>query len=339
MRPANMRARAYQTTNLISGLWALHRAGKFTYRFLQDVLKKSPSEQRKVLNQYSSKRRGRRTADIPAMKKQLRDLTRRMNNDLSLRTYRQRDIGFEGCAVNVKESLKFTGLDTTLIETALANLRYWSEATGAYVDASPTTTASNELTIKRVSSKLICRNNYQIPCHVEVYCCVPKDDTSIDPVLAFTNGLTDQDAPSSSSALIYLTDSDQFNSLWKIKSSMKRQLNPGQQLVMTYSHNKPFQYDPSLVDSHNLTYQSKYQSHVYVIRTSGVLSHDTVVANEVGFAQSAVDIHRDLTVVVEYDSGGPSLNDFVALDNSSTFTNGAVCSNNPVVDNQAYSVA
>lgn len=331
-------------SQVIGGLWTLYRAGAMSYSHLQSTLKKSPAEQRKVYNRYKYKKakgfkKAKPKSDIPVIKKQLRDINRRLNNDLSLRTYRQRDTSFEGAGVNTKEGLPLTGLDTTLIESAISNLRYWSESTGAYVDATPTTGASNEITIKKFTSRVVLRNNYQVPCMVEFYICLCKDDTSINPYTAYTNGLADQDNPSASSPLMYLTDSDQFNDLWKIKRSLKKELRPGQECSLTYSVNKPFQYDPSLVDSHTMAYQRKYHGHSYVVRTLGVLSHDSVVNTERGFAQSGVDIYKDLTLVVEYESGGPSLNDFVVVDNSNSFTNGAVCSNNPVVDNQAYSLA
>lgn len=324
----------YKYSNYASALWAMYKAGEITYKRLMSILKKTKKEQARYV-----KRNRIKGNQLAMLKKQVRAINQTLKHDLSMRTYRQRDVSFEGSAVNTKEGLVITGLNTTLIETALANLRYWNESAGTWVDATPTTTASQEMTIKRVSTKCVCRNNYQVPCMIEFYCCVPKDDTSINPYTAFTNGMTDQDNPSSTSSLLYLTDSDQFNDLWKIKNSVKKYLDVGEEVMLSYSMNKPFQYDPSLVDSHALEFQSKYAGHAYVVRVSGIIAHDSAVTTERGFTQSGVDVYKDLTVKVEYDSGGPSLNDFVVLDNSSTFTNGAVVSNKPVADNQGYSLA
>lgn len=336
MQPRGIRRAAYTAFNYTSALWSLYRAGAFSYKFLTTILKAPKSKQRQVINKYQRKSKVSKT-EISKLKKTVREINKVLKNDLSCRTYRQRDTQFEGAAVNTKAFNAITGCNNTLIETALTNLRYWSESTGAYVDASPTGTASAEMRISRVYTRCVIRNNYQTPCYIEFYCCVPKEDTSIGPTDAYSNSLADQDNPSGTSPLMYLTDSDQFNDLWKIEKSMRRELMPGQELALSYNF-KPFMYDPSLIDSHPQDFRRKYGAHVYVVRTCGVIAHDTI-ASEFGFIQSGVDIYRDVTIKVEYDSGGPSLNDFAVLDNSSSFTNGGVVSARPVVDNQAYSKA
>lgn len=334
VQPQRIRRAAYTTFNYTSALWSLYKAGAFSYKFLRKVLGFPPAKQKQVINKYRKSKIS--SSELVKLKKDVRKIANVLKHDMSCRTYRQRDTNFEGVAANTKESNTITGLNTSLIETSLANLRYWNESTGGYTDASPTGTASAELRISKVFSKCVVRNNYQTPCMVEFYLCVPKEDTSIAPATAFTNGLTDQDNPSSTSPLMYLTDSDQFNRLWKIQNSVRKELAPGQECKLSYSHG-PFMYDPSYTDSHPFDYQRKFAAHVYVIRCMGVIGHDTTLT-EYGFLPAGVDIYRDLTVKVEYDNGGPSLNDFVVLDNSDTFTNGGVVSNRPVVDNQSYSV-
>lgn len=334
MQEANRVARTVLRVN--AALWALYKAGKISYQYLQTALSMSTSEKKKVVAKY---KKPRSDAELKSLRQKVREIETTLKHDTSVRTYRQRDTYVEGVAENTKNSqlVAFTGSN---LETSLANLRYWNESTGAYVTASPTSSTANaEIEVAKVYDRCIVRNNYQVPCDLEFYLCTPKEDTSISPSTAFTNGLTDQNNPSASSPLMFLTDSDQFNSLWKIKASVKKTLMPGQSASLVYNAKKRFFYDPSLFDSHAMIYQDSTAGHVFVIRVTGVLGHDTTVGSEQGFLPGAVDIARDLTVVCKYDSGGPALNDFVVLDNSSSFTNNGLVSARPMVDNQTYSIA
>lgn len=328
-----IRKTARTVATYTSALWSLYRAGHFGYRKLKYALGLSKSKQKEFIARYKKSKIPQK--EISKLKRQVKNISKVLSTDLSKRTYRQRDSAVEGVSANTKRLEEMVGCNNTIIEAALTNMRYWSESTGAYVNASPLTTASNELLISKLYSKCWIRNNYQIPCDVEFYCVVPRDDTSLTVTQCYDNGLADQNNPANTSPLLYLTDSDLFKRMWKVKSSIKRRLNPGEECSLMYTC-KPFSYDPATVDSHALTYQARFNAHVYVVRVSGILAHDTI-ADEQGCEQAAVDICRDVTITVTYDCGGPSLNDFSVVDNSDSFTNSAVVSLQPVADNLPYS--
>lgn len=258
--------------------------------------------------------------------------------DQGVLTYRWRQTYRNLSAVNAHSLLSVPVLLNGVLETVLGQLRYYNPSSPAtLVQADGTTgTFMKDFTFDKIYTSIICRNNYQSPAKVRVYMCKVKDDTNIDPVTAFTNGLADIGSPTSTSPLVFITDSPQFNDLWKIHSSEMATLQPGEEMKMTYSV-PAFQYDPSLVDSHNQAYQTRYHGCVFVVRVEGVIGHDTSVDQQ-GSLQAGVDIQMDRTFTVKY-SAGADIEYLVVQDESDTFTNGGVASQKPIPDNVAYSVA
>lgn len=253
-------------------------------------------------------------------------------------TYRWRQVGRMLCNVNSSYFGAITGHNTAALETVLAQLRYYNPSSPATLVTADGTTGTfmKDFTFDKTYIKFLARNNYQSPVKVKLYVCTVKDDTSIDPVVAYGNGLADIGAPSSTSTLVYLTDSPQFNDLWKIHSSESATLQPGEEMKITYSPDK-FQYDPSLVDSHTQSFQTRYKGCCIVVRIEGVIGHDTTLDQQ-GSLQGGIDWQMDRTYVVKY-SAGADIEYLVVNDQSSTFTNGGVASQKPIPDNVAYSVA
>lgn len=241
-------------------------------------------------------------------------------------------------AVNQQTHLGVDGNSINNYESVLAQLRFFDSATpGTLVQASGVAgTYNTTYHFKSVYATGMATNNYQVPCVCTLYWLCPKDDTTIDPVTAFTNGLADIGNPSSSSQMVYLSMSPQFGELWKICSSVKRTLMPGQSITSNFAV-KDVYYNPSVVDSQTQTYQRKYKCFALVCRVDGVLAHDTS-ADQQGFSQGGVDIMYQCNYKVHYDAGG-DLTYVYLQDNSDTFTNGAVISSKPVSDNIGYSVA
>ena len=150
---------------------------------------------------------------------------------------------------------------------------------------------------------------------------IPKADSSVTPATRFTDGLTDQGAPSSTSQLVYPSDSRQLMESWTIVGYVKKVLLPGQSCIQTYTH-KPFKYSFAYRDQHNLEYQKKFGGFAFCQRIQGVLGHDTS-ADEQGFVAGEIDASVEHIYKFEYFAG-KDLNDISVSDSADTFTNTGV---------------
>lgn len=231
----------------------------------------------------------------------------------------------------------YVGSDVTTIENVIAQLRYYDPSAPSALVTADATTGSYQKEIQIVSQygRLLVRNNYQIPCKVKLYVYVPKEDTSIAPSSAFSLGLADIGNPSGGSILLNMTDSEMLNDLYRIHKSSTRILAPGAEASISMG-TKGFQYDPSFVDTHALSYQKRYNSFIFTVRVEGVLAHDSS-ADEQGIAAGGVDTILERKFVVKYNAG-IDLKYMVLSENLDTFTNGALVSQY-TADNQAYSVS
>ena len=144
------------------------------------------------------------------LKDKVRELSRLTESEMGTHIYKQRRKASCVASVNSTDYGAYGGWDITTLETALSNLRYFDSSTGTLVNvAGATGTFQKEFFFKYLYSKVYARNNYQVPCEVTLYIVCPKDDTGIKPDTAFTNGLSDVGNPSSTSTLLYPTDSPQ----------------------------------------------------------------------------------------------------------------------------------
>lgn len=288
---------------------------------------------------------GRKSKNISGEVTQLKREVRRLKTKTSIcdsmdaqLVYKNRQV--DACIASANQSChsEKAGVNQSLIETVLGQLRYYDPSTpGTYITADYSTGTQSKEIMLSAYSKCLVRNNYQVPAHITVYVCTPKTDTSIAPITAMTNGFTDIGVSSANTNLqAYITESPQFQDLWKVASSTKKTIQPGQTCSVSHSVKK-MKYDPSLNDSHPQSYQKKSGAHVYVIRVEGEVAHDTT-ADQQGFSGVGVDIVVDTKFTVHYD-GGAAINYMVLATDASAFTNGAVLSNKPVSDNQGYSLA
>lgn len=284
-------------------------------------------------------RRSNKKVTLKKVTKSLREVNRKINSGMGVLTHRQRTTGRVVNSVAQQAQLNIAVIHLNYLESVLGQLRYYDPAApSALVTADGTTGSYSKQFRLTINTKLVLRNNYQVPTKVTVYLCKCKSDTNIDPVTAFTQGLADVGNPSSSSPLTYVSDSPQFKDLWKILKTTKMELSPGAEMKLTHSE-KSFTYDPSVQDSHALTYQTEFKSLAYFVRVEGVLGHDTSVSTEQGFLQSGVDYCIDKIAKVDYQAGADIEFVYVSDASAATFTNNPVISAKPVVDNQNYSVA
>jgi len=250
--------------------------------------------------------------------KQLQHQVRANEGEL---VYRERQIG--RCvtdAVNECELVGTSGSSITKLETVISNLRYFNPATpGTYTTVDFTSGSQSKSIRVKLYSKINLRNNYVVPAKVDIYCVIPKVDTSISAVTAISNGFADIGGVDIDSSLMYPTDSPQFNQVWKIVKHTHFTLKAGGERTMNFS--KPyFDYDPSLYDTHTELYQKNYGGHQYVIRVTGVLAHDSAVSTEEGFSKAGVDYTVVTTYTCRY-AAGADIKYIIVNDGADTFTN------------------
>lgn len=225
------------------------------------------------------------------------------------------------------------------IESAIAQARFFDPAApGTLVTGSLAAPTYQQRIRIAVWTRVLIKNSYMVPCILTYGVLRPRSATSVAPTTAWTNGLTDQGAPSSSSYLLTMQDSIQFKQLWRCMKWYHKTLLPGE--TVTITHNQPaFMYDPAYFDSETDTWNPKAKSAVVFYRVRGVLAHDTSVS-EVGIAPAGVDVQMFSTYKIYYNSGGASINTIVLSQGAtSAFTNGAVTGMTDIPDNIAYSVS
>lgn len=278
--------------------------------------------------------------DKPVVKlaKQLKNLQIQSKSDQGELIVRIRDNSRTTATVNGQAVSDILGWSTTTIESVLANCKFFNPAAPGTLTTADLSTGTYQRDIHFASSysRLRVRNNYQVPARVSLYCCLVKDDTNLSPRTTWGNGMSDISSLTYNDPMTFPSDSHQFGDMYKIESSSKKVLNPGQELTLSYSAPK-FIYDPSLVDNHNLAYLKQYKCHGYLVVVEGVMGHDTT-ANEQGNLEAAVDIEIYRNFKVHY-SAGAQIRLLHTSDGFDTFTNGGVVSSKPVCDNIGYSVS
>ena len=267
-------------------------------------------------------------------------LSKECKSNLSVLEYHHRNSGRILSGVNQSN---FAGLESNSVvkfESVLGQLRFFNPATpGTLTTADGSTgTYAREYHFKSVYSSITCYNNYQVPVVLRLYCLTPKTDTSVEPATAFTNGLTDAGAPSSTSPAIFPSDSEEFLDIYNIAGSSTKILMPGQKMTKTWSC-ADVMYQPQIYDTVTSIYQKRYKSQLWAARVEGVLGHDTS-ANQQTLMAAGMDwvVHYKFTV--HYDNGGAGIR-FIYVSDScpASFTNGGVMSEQPIADNIGYSIS
>lgn len=236
---------------------------------------------------------------------------------------------------------KNISMGVTKIEAALANLQFFDPSNpGTLITASgATATYQRQYCIDRIASTLLIRNNYQVPVEVKVYLCKVSEDTDITAYDAMANGIQDDPGDITVNHFCCVPSmSDQFLELWKVARSYSFTLQAGQQKTMRH-YTKMFEYDPSVVDTHNLEFQRDYQGFCWLFRTEGVLGHDSSVTTEQGRCYSGVDYEHTYSTKITYDAGVNIIGRHVDDNSALSFTNTPVVGERPIADNQSLSVA
>lgn len=303
--------------------------------------KKMKSKQRQFKLKQPTKQPTKRTVKKitkdQKQDRQIQSLRKSIANTMAHYTYHYRDTGelnSVSCGVN------FTylyGNYNTNLETAISNLKYFNPSVpGTLITVDGRTgTFTKEFDFNYVSQRITFRNNYQVPLKLTHYICVPKSDSSQNPITTFTDGLTDVGGPSNTSTMIKLSDSPVFNKLWKIVKTTTRFIDTGKQMV-TYYKTKPFKYDPAYNDAHSSSYKPRDKSFMNVIRLEGVMGHDSVQA-EYGPVISGVDYEHCITWDFNYDAGSDIRYIHIADSGATAFTNAGQICNKPANEHQTFS--
>lgn len=305
------------------------------------------TKQKKVGRKAPKKKRCKPVKDvckeIQKIREKVKELDRENESGMGTKIYRSRHSSQLIAAVGLQRVTSGRLFGKTDLESTITSLKYFDPAVpGTLVTANGNTpTFQNEFYFKHVDVYIEVTNNYQVPVYVDLFIMKPKTDTGITPSGAFTNGLSDIGAPSSTSPMVRLHDSIQLKDLWSTSISKRGVLlKPGQSLRLSDTMGG-FQFDPSLLDSHAYEYMPMFHGRAFAIRFWGQVGHDTVVA-EVGNLGCGVDTEFGFQSIVKY-AAGTDVHDLQIADNfDASFTtapNLGVCSQMPLADNQSYSIA
>ena len=193
--------------------------------------------------------------------------------------------------------------------------------------------------MKSAYLKLTLKNNYQIPCEVDMYMVTPKHDTSSNPLADWQTGIDDNPnttitAPTQIGQ--FPTDFDTFTKLWSIKKVFTKTLSPGQSCMVTNTV-KDITIDPAYLDANAEAYQRSLKSYAYMYVVRGVLGHEQDAGtSNVGLTQAGVDWHIKSIYKVNYDAG-IRLND-VRIDTQLDATIAPFVTSQKDTDNQIYSI-
>lgn len=313
----------------------------------QYTYKANSSEARPSLAGKRKKRPRKPTSKTGSKLKQLEKavnyLKKTDDNESGTLTYRYINSGSLKSVVNRRNYAATSSINKTAVENMIEQLKYYDPANpGTLLTASAASgTYSRDCLIESISHKLHLRNNYQTPVNLTVYYCTVKADTNIDPASAWLQGIVDQGYGNHSAIdpivqEIYPSDSDQLNDLWKLQVAYKGELQPGQHTTVSRTV-KDIKYSPSTADQHNLTYQKAFKANAYMIVIHGPLGHDTV-QNEQTYIQSGIDYRATLSAKVKYNAGIDIKYYYIDQQQDLAFTNGGVVSQQPIADNQSYSI-
>lgn len=264
-------------------------------------------------------------------------LTKLAKASLGTMRYRRFEAFRQLAGVNVQSIGVYGGSTVSLMEAAIVNLKYYDPSTPATLLTADASSGAfqKEILFKRQSSQIKMRNNYAVDCEVTVYLCKPKEDTSIEPNTAWSNGCTDGSNTANTVLGQFPTDYPQFRDIFSSKRMIKKQLSPGQEIICKHSESD-CSYDPSITDSHALTYQKRNKAFAFMVVLRGILSHD-VNLDEQGVSAAGLDIEQTHSYLINYDAGIDL--EFTYLSSSTdTPTSGFVASNKPLSGQQSYSL-
>lgn len=329
---------AYQGVKNAYGKYRSQAAINSLPRTARGVVKARKVRYRKAYKKAVAKKITRRNPAIQDLSRRVRNLAMSNSSDKGELIYRNINSGRVLSGVSTIGAAEF-GQGITLCETVMDQLQWFNPATNAFVTADASGAKYKKVHFARAYYSLDMRNNYQVPCKVTVYTCIPKVDTGNLPSVCLSNWATDNLLNGAvTDPSVYLTDSAEFNDTWTIHKTTKKTLQPGQEMFVSYSA-KPFDYDSAFIDSHSDSYQKAFGSMAFYIRVEGPLGHDTAVTTEQSTLISGIDYVTNRSYKVIYDAGVKCKFVYSSNNLDTSFTNAGVVSLKPVADNIGYSLS
>lgn len=330
----------YKTAANQAAKTATYVANRVAYNQVNKAVKYASSKKPAAMSKSSKPKKAAKKKNLKQLSQKVHDIEKQIKSSNGTLIYRKRNINSHQCTQNSMSLDTSASVKCSDLELVLAQLRFFDPSTpGTLINGSgASATYEREYLFKNMYMNYTARNNFTLPVYCTLYLVCSREDTSIEPATAFTNGLNDVGAPTATSPLVHLTDSEQFNSLWKIVKSQKKLLQPGALMTMTNGV-KDVEYNPAEYDSHALPYQKKYGTFAIVCRLEGVICHDTVApTTQIGTGTGQVDVIIDTKYEVEYDAG-VDLKFIVQSNNSVSMTTAACQANKPVSDVQIFESA
>lgn len=191
------------------------------------------------------------------------------------------------------------------IETVLGEARFYDEQVPATLVQASLVTGTYARKIHMAKQCVSCtfKNSYDIPVYITVWVHEPKGAHSTSVVQAFQDGCADNasGALTVTDPQVELRDSRLVGQLWTRKKTVKKLLNPGQQLVVNYC-TKGFKYDPAFADIITSSYQQRFHTFSMDCKVEGVLGHNATLSVQ-GLMIGSVDVLAQRSWKVIYDAG------------------------------------
>lgn len=275
---------------------------------------------------------------VTGLTKQVRELKRLAKADMGTHIHRIRMVDTIKASENNQQYSHLFANNVAILQDVLSRLKYYdpSNPTALLTADGDSGSFQKEFYFSKVHSKIVVRNNYQVPCEVRVYSLTIKDDTSVNPTQVYEDGLVDMGSPSPTSPLLFLTDSKVFRDTYHILKSKVVHLDAGKECTMSWTA-KPFSFDPATFDVHNRQYQTAYKAMAWMVFVRGTVAHDAL-GSDTGTSSAGVDMLVDVVLEVQYPAGADITQ--ISVDNQSdVFSNGALITNKPMADNQPFTSA
>lgn len=278
--------------------------------------------------------------DMYSCKSAIRSLQQSERASLGTLTYRNLKSGSSLAVANSNDTKEVADiLQAATLESITSQCKYFDPSNpGTLITGSQALgTYQRNTLFKSITSKLMCRNNYQTDARLRVYLCHCKDDTDKSPLTCWTEAVPDgSDLTTPNELTQYPSDYNLVTDLWRLKLVVNTTLAPGQSISVSNTE-KDIEIDSATIDSHALKYQREYKAFCWLIVSGGTLAHDTVVSEQ-GYAPSGIDYTHQNTYVIKYNAG-ININYAVISNQLDNFTTAPVQSHQPIPDNIGFSVA
>lgn len=249
---------------------------------------------------YRKRKRVSRASKKRSLKKRVRALER-MSKNIAVHDYRYTDSiqvthNNNECAYGI-----INGCTAQSIEESIDNLTFIDRAATPALDSIDLRTLGrhHDVNVADIFCSVVLRNNAVIPCIVDIYTLIAKDDTGYTPLTAMTQDDANYNVTDSNVNIqTYPSDFALFNRKYKIVKHARSQLNGGDEMKMVYSR-KLRKYDPEVNDEIN-TYNAGDQ--FFFIRTMGVVAHDATTTTSVGRGDGGVDVVFQRKWKIKYPS-------------------------------------